>query len=311
MLELSHQEIKGITFAPFVGKGAFESEKAYKSADAMIERTGSNFVMLTPVGLQENAHSETLDWSETISDDEISRMVEYLHRKGVQVALKPTANCKDGTWRAHIAFFDEDVVCEPKWSNWFESYSAFQCHYAKLAKRLGCEMFVAGCEMVMSEHRETEWRGVISDIRGVYDGPVSYNTDKYQEHNVKWWDAVDIISSSGYYPIGDWERQLDRIEQVVKKYNKPFFFAETGCMSATGSSQVPNNWGLGGAYNDKEQADWYETMFAAIAKREWVGGTCLWSWTGELYDADGVSKRADYDLYLKAAEDVVARYYKA
>ncbi len=34
-------------------------------------------------------------------------------------------------------------------------------------------------------------------------------TDKYQENNVTWWDCVDVISSSGYYPIDDWDRQLE------------------------------------------------------------------------------------------------------
>ena len=51
--------------------------------------------------------------------------------------------------------------------------------------------------MVMSEHREKEWREVIAAIRECYDGTVSYNTDKYQEDRVKWWDCVDVISSSG------------------------------------------------------------------------------------------------------------------
>ena len=52
-------------------------------------------------------------------------------------------------------------------------------------------LFIAGCEMVQTERREAEWRKVIAAIRRKYDRPVSYNTDKYQEHNVKWWDAVD------------------------------------------------------------------------------------------------------------------------
>ena len=56
--------------------------------------------------------------------------------------------------------------------------------YAKIAEQYGCEMFIAGCEMVMSEHRETEWRRLLSDIRQVYHGLLSYNTDKYQEHRV-------------------------------------------------------------------------------------------------------------------------------
>ena len=111
-------------------------------------------------------------------------MIHYIHVKGLSVALKPTANCKNDTWRAHMNFFDKDVPCEPKWCNWFASYTEFQMHYAGIAKQTGCEMFIAGCEMVMSEHRENEWRQLIADIRTVYDGPVSYNTDKYQEDNV-------------------------------------------------------------------------------------------------------------------------------
>lgn len=77
-----------------------------------------------------------------------------------------------------------------------------------------------------------------------YHGLVSYNTDKYQEDHVSWWDCVDVISSSGYYPIDQWEQELDRIEKTVLKYKKPFFFAEAGCMSRKGSGMIPNNWEL-------------------------------------------------------------------
>ena len=305
------KRINGITFAPFPSRGMLASESAYKSVDAAIERTGANFIMLTPFGLQDNAQSETITWDKTVSDDELIKMIDYIHGKGVDVAIKPTVNCSNGTWRAHINFFDKDVVCEPKWSNWFKSYSAFQCHYAAIAEATHCEMFVAGCEMVQSERRADEWRQVIADIRKVYSGPVSYNTDKYQEDNVTWWDAVDVISSSGYYPVDDWERQLDRIEPVVRKFNKPFFFAECGCMASVGSSHIPNNWELRGDVADKEQADWYEAMFSAIRKRDWVGGTCLWSWTDTLYDENAAKERNDYDVYLKEAEKVVEKYYSA
>lgn len=129
-------------------------------------------------------------------------------------------------------------------------------------------MFIAGCEMVMSEHREAEWRKLLSDIRQVYHGLLSYNTDKYQEHRVNWWDAVDVISSSGYYPYGDWENQLDRIETVVNRFQKPFFFAETGCMSVKGSKEVPNDWCVRGDADPKGQAEWYEDMFTACSKNE-------------------------------------------
>ena len=170
-------------------------------------------------------------------------------------------------------------------------------------------MFIAGCEMVQAQRREAEWRKLISDIRGVYSGLVSYNTDKYQEHNVSWWDAVDVISSSGYYPINDWENQLDRIEKVVHKFNKPFFFAECGCMSTAGSNLVPNDWSVQGEVDLQGQADWYSEMFRACAKRDWVGGFAIWDWTWKQYPEEKAAAHGGYDIYAKPAELVVKEFY--
>lgn len=63
-----------------------------------------------------------------------------------------------------------------------------------------------------------------------------------------------MISSSGYYPIDQWEQELDRIEKTVLKYRKPFFFAEAGCMSRKGSGMVPSNWELQGELRLEEQS---------------------------------------------------------
>ncbi|MDE6608044.1 MAG: 1,4-beta-xylanase, partial [Lachnospiraceae bacterium] len=289
----------------------FATENARQSLKLMKERTHANFIILVPGGLQDTPQSETIDYTSkaTMTDDELKQMIAYAQELGLMVALKPTVNCKNGTWRAHINFFDEDVPCEPKWSNWFDSYSDFQTHYANISRETGCIMHIAGCEMVMSERRGTQWRQVISDIRREYKGLVSYNTDKYQEHNVSWWDCVDVISSSGYYPIHDWENQLDRIEAVVKKFQKPFFFAESGCMSVEGSPKVPNDWSVRGKVDTKGQAVWYETMFQACLKRKWIGGFALWSWTDQLYSPDSASARGDYELFEKPAEKVVYNYY--
>ncbi|MCR4617641.1 MAG: 1,4-beta-xylanase [Lachnospiraceae bacterium] len=307
--KLLSKPIHAITFAPFVRKGIIFSEEAKQSLLALKERTGANAVIFVPAGLQNTPQSEDIDFAkdELIDDSELISMIDYAHAQGLNVFLKPTVNCKNGTWRAHINFFDEDVPCEPKWGNWFKSYSAFQCHYAKIASKTGCEMFIAGCEMVMTEHREKEWRSLIDDIRKYYSGPVSYNTDKYQEHNVKWWDAVDIISSSGYYPLGDWDNQLDRIEKVVKKFDKPFFFAETGCMSTHGSAAVPNDWSVKGDVDADEQATWYADMFSAVSKRPWVKGTALWSWAPVL--SKDFTGGKGYEIYNKPAEKTVKEYY--
>lgn len=305
--------IKGITFAPFACQGTFEKEKAYQSLKALKERTGADFIILVPNGLQDTPQSETIDYQgkAAIGDEELEKMIAYAKELGLRVALKPTVNCKNGTWRAHICFFDEDVVCEPKWSNWFAAYTQFQLHYARIAQKCGCEMFIAGCEMVQAQKREAEWRKLIADIRKEYTGLVSYNTDKYQEDRVTWWDCVDVISSSGYYPIDKWEQELNRIEQVVHKFDKPFFFAETGCMSVTGSKFIPNNWSVKGEADLEGQKEWYQTMFEACAKRDWVNGICIWDWPAFLYQEEMAAKQMDYAIYAKPAEEVVKEYFNS
>lgn len=304
--------ICGITFAPFVPAGRLSQDEARESLKTLKNNTNANFIILVPSGIQKNAQSEDIDFhsNRTITDDELKNTIAYAQELNLRVALKPTVNCENGTWRAHINFFDEDVPCEPKWSNWFSSYMNFQNHYAKISQEMGCDMHIAGCEMVMSERRSNEWREVIREIRKDYKGMVSYNTDKYQEHNVNWWDCVDVISSSGYYPIDDWENQLNRIEQVVNKYNKPFFFAETGCMSIAGSQNVPNDWSIRGKIDLSIQADWYKKAFEACNKRTWVKGFALWSWSDRLYSAQDASKNGNYDIYAKPAEKVVRDFYK-
>ncbi|MCM3206725.1 glycoside hydrolase family 113 [Paenibacillus illinoisensis] len=304
--------IKGFTFGWMSGRGEFRKREAKESLRLMAERTGSSHVIFALAALQDHPQAVEVKYrgEHMVEDDELLDMIRYARTLGLRVILKPTVNCTDGTWRAHINFFDIDVPCEPKWKDWFRSYAAYQKHYAAIAEQEKCEMFIVGCEMVQSERRSSEWREVIAAVREVYSGLVSYNTDKYQEGHVTWWDAVDVISSSGYYPIGDWEAQLDRIEQEIAPYKKPFFFAEAGCPSRSGSAQVPNDWGLEGEVSAEEQERFYEAMFRHASQREWVRGFGLWDWSANLYQEKNALTDDGYGVYGKPAERVIRRFYE-
>lgn len=303
--------IKGFTFGWCAPKGEFETEEAKKSLQLLKERTNSNCVIFALAAHQDTAFSTRIDYNgaHIVGDTELIDMINYAKTLDLKVMLKPTVNPKDGTWRAHINFFDIDVPCEPKWHEWFESYTNYQIHYAKIAEKTNCKMLIIGCEMVQTERRVYEWRQLINDVRKHYTGLITYNTDKYQESNVKWWDAVDVISSSGYYPINDWEKELDRIEKIIKPYNKPFFFAEAGCPSRTGSSLVPNDWSLEGAVNLIEQERFYKNMFQKTKTREWVRGFGLWDWKSILYKEENAINDDDYSVFGKPAEKVINSYY--
>lgn len=303
--------IKAVTFGFMTPRGKLADEKAKASMKKMVEETAADTVILCLVALQKTAHTEKMSYigKHMPTDNEVKEIIYYAQSLGLRVILKPMVNCEDGTWRAHINFFDKEVPCEPKWSKWFKYYTEFQLHYAEIAQECQCEMLIIGCEMVQAQRKELEWRKLISEIRKVYKGLISYNTDKYQEEEVKWWDAVDVISSSGYYPIDKWEQELDRIEKVIKVYNKPFFFAEAGCMSSEGSSYIPNNWELAGKLNLEEQRLYYEVMFRHCKKRAWIKGFGIWSWEAQLYEKEAGENQPYYDVYGKPASKEIKAFY--
>ncbi|PZD94629.1 1,4-beta-xylanase [Paenibacillus sambharensis] len=303
--------IAGMTWGWTGVRGTWGNGKAEKSMELMKQRLNVNWTAIAFGALQEHPQSTEIPYWEapTVTDDEVIWAIRKAKSMGLKVVLKPVVNVRNGTWRAHINFFDMDVPCEPKWSEWFAAYEAFILHYAAIAEETGCELFCIGCEMVQTDRRELEWRELIAKVRNVYSGPITYNCDKYQEDHVKWWDAVDIISSSGYYPIAAWEEQLDRIEAVVKHHGKQFFFMEAGVPSRTGSEHLPNDWGLQGSPDEEVQKRYYETMFTSCDRRGWVSGFMLWDWPPRLYDLSDASANDDYCMYGKQAESVIAQYY--
>lgn len=80
-------------------------------------------------------------------------------------------------------------------------------------------------------------------------------------------------------------------------------------MSTEGSQHVPNSWTLDGAVSQEAQRDWYEAMFAACDRRDWVGGWVLWDWKARLYRLADAGDDGEYALYGKLAERTVADRY--
>lgn len=307
------ETINGITFGFMSQRGDWQDPMSRESLRMMKEELAASHVILPITVTQAHPQSTKIDWQSdnVLIDAEVKGMIAYAQGIGLKVILKPMVNVADGTWRAHINFFDYDVPCEPTWSQWFDSYREYLNHYAKLAEETGCVMLVIGCELVNSDRREAQWRETISQIRQHYNGLLTYNCDKYQENNLTWWDAVDVISSSGYYPIDKWEQELDRIEQVVNHYQKPFFFCEVGCPSREGSQYLPNDWSFSGEVSMTAQTRWFEKMFTACDKRNWIQGFGIWDWKARLYSREMALKDDDYGVYGKPAAAIIREFYKS
>lgn len=307
---LENEQFAGMTWGWVGDTAAWNSPVAAESMTELAS-LGGNWVAIAFQGVQDTPQSTTIRYAAAplVDDEDVRSAIRRAHQLGMKVCLKPVVNCASGTWRAHIGFFDHDVPGEPTWSEWFASYSEFMIHYARIAEEEECALFCIGCEMVRADSREAEWRTLIRKVRAVYSGPITYNCDKYQEDRLTWWDAVDVISSSGYYPSGSWQRELDRIETTVLAAGKPFLFLEAGCPSRDGSAARPNDWTLQGSVSLTTQDAYYAEMFAETSKRPWFRGFMLWDWPARLYAPDQASRNDDYCVYAKPAAARVAEHF--
>lgn len=319
-------EIKGYTYGYCGGNGAYRTAEAIASQDLLFE-TGINWVCLAAAYDQE-AYSSTkilFDYEHNASDRDISFAVERAHKRGIRVCLKPMVNCRDGAWRAQIDFPDGDMTGRDiYWSKWFASYTAFLLHYAELAEETGCEMFCLGCEMLGTERKEAYWRELIAKVRRVYHGPLVYNTNHGREDRVPWFDALDYIGTSAYYPVaavpGDslanmtaaWEKVRDRLRPLSERLGKKVIFMEIGCRSARGCAMMP--WDFSHREfprDEEEQARFYDSCLSVFSGEDWFAGFFWWDWSTRIYQTDEEAKQdMGFNIHRKKAEEVLKKWYK-
>ncbi|MGL4382395.1 MAG: glycoside hydrolase family 113 [Bacilli bacterium] len=300
--------IKGISYTLFEPQ-ALSLDEQKESIKIAQESLGLSHIALCYLAFQATPFSVDIDYqsTKTPSKEVLIELITYAQSLGLKVILKPMLDCLDGTWRAHINFFDIDAPCEPSWPQWFKSYNKYLIEQAQLAQTTKCCMLVIGTEMIQTERRSNDWINLIKEIRKVYDGLITYNTDKYQEGNVLWWEHVDVISASGYYPLNELPSQIKRIKALVDLYQKPYFFAEAGCPSTTNACLSPHDWKIKGEYDPLEQAIWIEDFINNIKDQSWIYGITWWGWSAHaltLKDDKG------YDVYQKQSQALIKAFYQ-
>ena len=163
-------EIKSFNFITWNWSRDVDIENAKKEIDYQVQKCNLNTITFAFSAYQEHCYSTDIDWNGTHmpNRDELSELIKYAQWKGLKTIIKPMLNVSDGYWRAYIRFFDEDVQCEPKWSNWFKSYYEYLLSYGKFCEENNVDIMIIGCEMVGTDHREIEWRGLINKLRDIY-----------------------------------------------------------------------------------------------------------------------------------------------
>lgn len=305
----------------------------HPGADGSLRRlraTGADWVAICFSGHMTRLDSSPIKWgtadSTMATDDEIRQAVAAARRHGFKVLLKPMVDIRTGEWRGQIEFSNPQ-----DWDRWWQDYQQFMLHYAALAAETHCDILALGCEMISTERFESQWRELIAGVRKVYSGPLTYNANHGGLRNIAWWDAVDLISVSAYYPVGNgpgstveemqksWDPVKTELKAVSEKYHKPVFFLELGMMSIRGNSRSPARWeNKDDPFDGEEQARYYEAALRAFWDEPWFRGYFWWKWDAVLDRPEASSRNTAREVVVgekgfrivgKPAEAVLRQWY--
>ena len=293
-LEGAALKCKGVAYLSYA-PNEYASAGSNSSLNAL-KNTGANYVSVLVTQYLSNSTSNAIFFgpNQTPTDASVIDAINDIHARGMGVMLKPQLYCEDGQGQNDLAPTNPAA--------WFASYSTFINHYAQIAQKNHVELFCVGCEL---DHLDTStyysnWRTVISGVRAIYYGPLTYAADWSTYARIPFWGALDYAGIDAYFPlsnaktpsvadlVGGWSHYVDddgthnwtnEIETWQATVHKPVIFTEIGYRSIDYAAKNPGNWEETGVYNANGQANCYEAALQVFANKPWFAGMFWWGWT--------------------------------
>lgn len=316
---------KGMSFAAW-WSGQYTDPGADLSLEALAD-TGATWISLIVTAYQDTPTSTTIDRTSvsTPTDAELIHVITLAHSLGLKVMLKPHLDLRNEQendwWRGDIG---PGFTSEPQWAAWFASYRDFIEHYARLAETYGADQFCVGTELLGTTHRAADWRMVVSGVRAIYGGPLTYAAlHSGEEISITWWDAVDYIGVDAYYPLtknrppdyhptteeleAAWVEPKATLAALSATYGRPVIFTEIGYRSHHGCGCHPwDSWAVS-PVDLEEQAFSYEAAFRQLYGEPWLAGIFWWTWYADRFKSGSYDD--SFSPYDKPAEDVLRAWY--
>ncbi len=244
--------------------------------------------------------------------------IELLHRNGVKVMLKPQIWIWRGVFTGELAMESEE-----DWLRLEEEYKDFILNYATLAEEAAVDLFCIGTELEeFVKARPDFWSRLISEIRSVYGGKLTYaaNWDEYTR--TPFWKELDYIGLDAYFPLSDsrnpgvdelragWQRWKKDIQARSEAVGKPVLFTEYGYRSMDFTAKKP--WLVDRnqeRVNLQAQANAQTALFEEFWGESWFAGGFVWKWFIH-HPVSGGPMDNRFTPQNKPAEQVIREYYQ-
>lgn len=307
--------VKGVTLvAPprEIGPASFEH----------LKRINTSWVCLVPYGFMRPGSPDVRygaqwQWWGEKKDGILNCILEAKHQK-LNVMLKPQVYIP-GAWTG-----DVDFNTEEKWARWESSYREYILDFACLAGENGVELLCIGTEFDRTTSKRRKfWYDLISEVRQVYSGYLTYSANWDSYDKVAIWPQLDVIGVSGYFPLDDdvspgisslmnkWKPVISQLENFSNKTGKKILFCEYGYMSVDGCAgkvwEVEKNLATL-KVNHTAQSNSYEALWSALHKKQFWAGGFIWKWFPEGMGHEGYPEK-DYTPQDKPAERVLQKWF--
>jgi hypothetical protein len=263
-------------------------------------------VAVVPYGLYRMNSTEVALTREGDEDALYIALIKVAHSQNIRVMLKPQLWVVPGMFPGAIKI--DDPAAKAKW---FESYTRFILHWARIAERGHADIFVVGTELEKLSTDSAQWRNIVQQVRQVYKGPITYAANQGPDfENIDWWDSLDYIGLNEYYPLPDtldFTEVINKINKVRQRFPMPVLLTEVGFASVANSHREP--WSEPRRDPDFEhQRRCYEALMKAFWPQPWFYGMYPWK-----LSAHGDVGPQDRSLtpWKKPAIEVLARYYRS
>lgn len=293
-----------------------------------MRRIGMNHASLDVWWEFDTIHSNSLHpGPHTTLDADLGIAIDGARRAGLDVILTPKIFCPrcahtDGfTWRGRLKPSDPAAF--------FRAYGQMVDHYADMARAHGVSLFFIGSEMSGVQSDAGQWRQIARQARDHFGGRIAYEVNWDVLDKVPFWDAVDVVGLSAYFPLSDaakpsvddlkaaWHssgaaqfrdhRWFDAVEALARTTGKQVLFGEAGYPSRLGGASTPYDPGHGGAADQQVQVNAYQALLETFQSQPWWAGVVWWEWIVP----GGVINDTSFSPRNKMAEAFLSSWYGA
>ena len=243
--------------------------------------------------------------------------IEMLCNSNIMVMVKPQIWISHGEFTGHLK-----MTSEEDWKILEQSYRSFILEYANIAQQVGAELFCIGTELEQFiVHRPDYWNTLITDIKSVYSGKLTYaaNWDEYKR--VPFWKQLDYIGVDAYFPVSEsqtpsleeskkgWVKWKEELRGVSERENRKILFAEFGYRSVDYAGKEPwKSDRYDAPANHDAQSNTTKALFEEFWEEEWFAGGFIWKWFID-HEKSGGLENSQFTPQNKPVEEVIRTHY--